>query len=521
MFFIIVLNPTPPKPDLCIAFPASLTYSGALLYQRSPPFIMIQPSKHPWSFSYSPLAGTLLALFIITGSSLQAFGEGFRIIDQSAAATGQGGAFAAQADDPSAVHFNPAAMTDLPGLQMTMGTLLVNGQIDFRPTSESAIAGDFGSTFANPPPSSFFATAKLRDLGVSSLGSLTLGLGINSPFGNLVEYPRSSTLAQVLTRAASPIIDIKPTMAFRVDPSLALGFGLDIYTFSGLFGEGHVELQHLAGPEFDAPPLSALGLASSGDNIELNGRDTAVGYNVSLLFTPLRNDHEQPLVNVAFVYRSQATLNLTGQFLNKSRGRVLGAQADLPLPQVVTAGLAVWPVRTTQREWKVELDLDYADWTSFDNLDIRLSNGVTLPNRRNWQDSYVFMVGTEYKWISPAQLPDWNVAVRGGYVFADSPVPERTFRPDVPDSNYHAYSLGIGLLCRSGGVFLGVLSCGNEGRHSLGVTALGFDVAYQGIFYQSRGIFNNTDSRINGVWDTTIHVVSLNLRVNFDVPRPS
>ena len=51
------------------------------------------------------------------------------------------------------------------------------------------------------------------------------------------------------------------------------------------------------------------------------------------------------------------------------------------------------------------------------------------------------------------------------------------------------------------------------------MTAIGFDVAYQGIFYQSRGIFNNVNPRVYGVWDTTIHVVSLNLRVNFDVSR--
>ena len=53
----------------------------------------------------------------------------------------------------------------------------------------------------------------------------------------------------------------------------------------------------------------------------------------------------------------------------------------------------------------------------------------------------------------------------------------------------------------------------------MGVAAIGFDVAYQGIFYQSRGIFQNIDPRINGTWDTTIHVWSLNLRMNFDVPR--
>ena len=369
---------------------------------------MIQQNAQPWSFWYARLAGTLLALCMATVSSLPAFAEGFRIIDQSAAATGQGGAFAAQADDPSAVHFNPAAMTDLPGLQLTMGTLLVNGDIDVMPASGTAVAGDFGGTFANPPPSSFFVTARLRDFGISSLDSLTLGLGVHAPFGNLIHYPPSSSLAPVLTKSAAPIIDIKPTVAVRVHPSLALGFGLDIYTFSGLFGEGHVELQQRLGLEFLSPPWNASGLGRPGDDIELNGRDTALGYNVSLLFTPLRNDHEQPLVNLAVVYRSQATLNLTGQFLNKSQGVALGAQADLPLPQVVTAGLAVWPIRNAQREWKVEMDLDYADWTSFDNVDVRLSNGVTLPIPRNWKDSYVFMAGTEYKWINPDPLPNWG-----------------------------------------------------------------------------------------------------------------
>ena len=473
---------------------------------------MIQQRTHHGPSLFALLLGALLALVLAAGSSLPAFGEGFRILDQSAAATAQGGAFAAQADDPSAVHFNPAAITDLPGLQMTAGTLLVNGNIEVRPSPVGpAIEGDFGSTFANPPPSSFFVTARLGDLGIPSFDSLTLGLGVYSAFGNLTNYPRDSSLAPVLTSSAAPILDITPTVAFRVHPLLALGAGLDIYTFSDLFGEGHVEVQQ-TGADLVSP------FVAPDDEIELNGRDTAVGYHVGLLFTPLRNEQEQPLVNFAFVFRSQATLNLTGQFLNKSRGFMLGAKADLNLPQVVTAGLAVWPIRDTQREWKVEIDLDYVDWTSFDHLDVTLSNDTVIPNPRNWQSSYVVMAGTEYKFVKPALLPSWDVAIRGGYVFADSPVPEQTFRPDVPGANSHSYSAGIGFLCQRGGVFLGVIPCGTS-QDGLGVTAIGFDVAYQGIFYQSRGIFNNDNPRVYGVWDTTIHVGSLNLRVNFDVPR--
>ena len=476
---------------------------------------MIQHSNHSHSSLFVSILGTLLALVTAACLSHPAFGEGFRILDQSASATAQGGAFAAQADDPSAVHFNPAAITDLPGLQMTVGTLLVNGAIDFRPSSGPAIEGDFGGTFANPPPSSLFVSAKLGDLGVPSFDSLTLGLGVYSPLGNVTSYPRTSHLAPVLTRATSPILDITPTVAFRVHPSLALGAGLDIYTFSAAFGKGHVEVQQTGAD------LARAGFPfAPDDDIELNGRDTALGYHAALLFTPVRNEREQPLVNVALVYRSRATLNLTGQFLNRSRGFVLGAKADLKLPQVVTAGLAVWPIRDTRREWKLEIDVDYADWIAFDHLDVTLSNGAVLPNPRNWQRSYVVMAGTEYKFISPALLPSWDVAIRGGYVFADSPVPERTFKPDVPDSNSHSYSAGIGFLCRRGGVFLGVIPCGT-GQDGPGVAAIGIDVAYQGIFYQSRGISNNQDPRVRGVWDTTIHVVSLNLRMNFDVLRSS
>src|SRR5438046_8719841 len=52
---------------------------------------------------------------------------GFRIVDQSASATGQASAFTAQADDASAVYYNPAGMTQLRRVQVSLGTLLIGG----------------------------------------------------------------------------------------------------------------------------------------------------------------------------------------------------------------------------------------------------------------------------------------------------------------------------------------------------------------------------------------------------------
>ena len=79
---------------------------------------------------------------ILFSSSL--FAEGFRILDHGAAATGQGAAFSAQADDPSALHYNPAGMTQLKGIQFSAGTLLIGGSIEFKSASGGKVDGDLG-----------------------------------------------------------------------------------------------------------------------------------------------------------------------------------------------------------------------------------------------------------------------------------------------------------------------------------------------------------------------------------------
>ena len=453
-------------------------------------------------------------LLTLIGLSPAAQGEAFRILDQSAAATGQGTAFAAQADEPSAIYFNPAAITQLPGIQVSMGTLLVGGTIDFIPTTGPMVGGNFGSAIANPPPSSLYMTANLGDLGFSSFQNTTVGIGVVSPFGTRTTYPKSSTLAQVLSASSAPLLNVKPTIAYRYTDEIALGFGLDIYTFSDIFGEGQIELQRVAGAD-----LVATGLASSGDQIELYGTGTELGFNVSVLLTPLRSDQGKPLINLAFVYRSQAALDVEGEFVNQSSGAALDAKATLNLPYILTTGVAVWPIRNAQRAWKVEFDFDYVDWTSLQHFDITLSNGLILPQPRHWLPAFVLMLGTEYALFNPDQFPHWEIAFRGGYVFSESPVPEPTFNPDVPDSNSHAISIGFGVLCTDRGLFLGFIRCGNDGTPFLGMTAIGIDLAYQAILYQTRGIAANNDPRVNGRWNTTIHVGALTLRTNFELTR--
>jgi long-chain fatty acid transport protein len=430
------------------------------------------------------------------------FADGFRVLDHGAAATGQGAAFSAQADNPSAVHYNPAGMTQLKGIQFSAGTLLIGGSLRFKSDLGPKVKGDLGGTVANPPPSTFFLTAHLPALGLTNFPNWTVGLGLTSPFALSVDYPDNSLIAPILTSAALPLIDIKPTIGYKVNDYIAIGWGLDIYTFADFLGEGHAELQQ------NAAPGNAFGIPA-GTGLEANGSDTALGFNASLLWTPWRNAQGQPRLNLGFVYRNGADLELDGDFL-AGGARLAGAKTTLELPDVYTWAIAGWPIRNAKREWKVEVDVDYADWTDFEDINLKLSNGATIPQRRNYGKAWVVMVGTEYTLLSPNLLPKWDVSFRGGYVRSETPVRSRTLDPSNPDADFNAFSVGLGFLCQSGGKFLGVLPC-----NGFGVQAIGIDLAYQVLLYETRNINNNQQPLLNGKWDTTLYVGALSLRVKF------
>jgi long-chain fatty acid transport protein len=449
-------------------------------------------------------------LLIATGPAI-VFAGAFRVFDHSASGTAQGGAFVAQADDPSAVYFNPAGMTQLSGFQTSAGTLLLGGSTRFTSISGASTSGDFGGAVAYPLPSNFYVTANLHGIGLSVLKNFSAGVGLISPFGVLYEYPNNGPFATAVTEQAVPLIDIKPTLAYRLNDLLSVGLGADIYTFASFLGEGRVltRFNSSGGP----------GLPPPGTPMEINGSDTAAGFNVSLLYTPLRNGEGRPLVNVGLVYRTQATLHLNGQFLANGL-RVAEASTTLVLPQIFTGGIAVWPIRDAAHEWKLELDIDYTGWRSVRNLDVHLSSGATIPFSQNWRNAYTVMVGTEYKWLKPAALQDWEVALRGGYWHSQTPIPDQAFLPTIPDSDQHAVSGGIGLLCKAPGRFLGLVACGvAEGAFFL-PKAIGLDVAYQAIFYEPRTVVGNQNpvaipGVVNGTYHTVLHVGSINLRINF------
>lgn len=441
-------------------------------------------------------------------------GASFRILDQGAAAAGQSNAFTAQADDPSAIYYNPAGMVQLRGVQAYFGTTLLGGSTSYKNSAGQSARGDFNGSVAYPPPSNIYITANLKDIGVATpiLSNMAVGIGLNFPFGTLYRWPSNGPFATATTGAALQLLNIKPTVAYKISDRLALGVGLDIYTFSSLIGEGQYEQRLLSsgGP----------GLPPAGTPLEINGKDTALGFNVSVMYTPLINADGKPLANIGVIYRSQATLHLGGEF-RAGGALVSDASTTLVLPQVLTGGIALWPVRDRNREWKLEMDVDYTGWKSIRNLDVHLSPTLgTIPFPQNYRSGYTIMVGTEHKWLHPEVLPNWEIALRGGYWHSQSPTPDSSFNPSVPDADNHSISVGLGFLCKGGGRFLGLFECGKSEKRLFMTQAIGLDLAYKALLYETRTISGNANpiavpGSVNGTYQTTYHVGSINLRVNF------
>jgi long-chain fatty acid transport protein len=428
-----------------------------------------------------------------------------RIQGQGTAASGMGNAFAAQADDPSALHYNPAGMTQLRGVQFMAGGLLSGGATNFTSPTGATATGDRNGSVAWPPPAHAYITANLKDIGMTALGDLTAGIGLTVPFGSLTRWPNDGPFRTATIYNALPLFDIKPTLAYKVTDNLSLGLGADIYTFSGLIGDGHAERQSIW--------PGGLGI-SAGAQVELFGNDTAAGFNASLLYTALRNGDGKPIANIGIVYRSQATMHLTGALLANG-AKVSDARATLVLPQIITGAIAIWPVRTNEREWKLELDVDHVGWKSFRNLDVSLANGTTIPQPLNWRNTYVVMVGTEYKWLTIETLPSWEIALRAGYTNQQSQMPDQTFDPGVPSTDVHIVGGGAGVLCQDGGSLLGLVKCGEFGIGSVKTKAIGLDLSYQASLYEERTIAGNRNPTVNGLYKTTLHTGGISVRMVF------
>ncbi|HLN91251.1 MAG TPA: OmpP1/FadL family transporter [Patescibacteria group bacterium] len=370
---------------------------------------------------------SVLLVLLFTAST--SFAAGFRIPEAGAKAMGMGFAFTAQADDPSAIYYNPAGLTQLKGNNLMVGATylgLDGGEF----TGTTPLTG--GATASESQKSLDFIIPNAYYTHTTSDGYIAYGVGIFTPFGLGQEYENKNTsiFRNQITLIDLQTVVVNPTIAFKINEYLSVGAGIDY-----MWGKAKLEKTPVA------PGAGNLYNSTLESDWGLDG--DAWGYNFGILLKPTEN------FRIGANYRSPFTLKIKDADVNISNTNPAYASGTLGATPASTKGSATVAMPATFAlgaaytigKLTVEADADWTFWSSFQSLPITIQDQVPTLFSTNapkqWQDVVAFRIGAEYRVTAPLSL-------RAGFVYDPTPVPASTMGPELPDSNKLDYTVGAG-----------------------------------------------------------------------------
>jgi len=410
-----------------------------------------------------PILIRCLALAAFPCLASVSHGYGFRIADQNAEATARGDAFAATADNPSAIYYNPAGIAELDGTRALMGgyAITLKADVELSAPGNNTKFSTINTDLQTVP--TFFATWKPKDSPVA------LGLGVYAPFGFAVEYDDNTPIRSRAIKASILHITLSPVVAWKMTDTLSIAAGPTI-------SYGKTELKQ--------------GIANLTDTFKFKGDGVAYGFTAGVMWNPHRMHH------FGLTYRSASKIEYTGHTTVRvdpfSVATPIGAvkvpgvatredaDAEIQLPQNIVFGYSFRPTD----DWNIEFNIDWTDWESLDTVYIHQQHSASAPVPFNWRSSFLYEVGVTKKF-------DNRFLASVGYVYSEKSVPNESFSPAIPDSDRHIFSAGVGQRYDQFNWFL----------------------AYQYTYGPKRTIVQNTVA--DGDYRFNSHAVTLSLGYNF------
>ncbi|MDD5141369.1 MAG: outer membrane protein transport protein [Verrucomicrobiales bacterium] len=406
----------------------------------------------------------LVALALFTATAM--YGEGFRNPPPGAFNLGRAGGRIAQVDDSSAVQQNPANLVDLTNIQAQLSPTVVYISADFRSSS-----GQSAST-ENPwklLPNFFISMPLAND-------RFAVGLGVTVPYGLGNEWNKNSSAftqpTGILTYQAPyysklTTINFNPSFAMKLGDKISVGVGLDVMW------------SDLEFKQFLSPFIPNLQAHVEGDG---------VGFGGNLGITWRATERQR----FAVTYRSPITIdyNGTAQFENYPGNPSASFNSQITFPTIVSVGYG-FQVSDTVR---LESDFEWIQFSQFDTLPINIgsnpaNNPLGVPSQKipeNWRDTFTAGFGGDWQFAE-------NWVARAGYQFYQSPVPNSTFSPTIPDADQNVITFGLGW---------------KNGHSSL-------EFAYGLDFYNERNITNDQNPAFNGRYTFNVHLFSFAYRYSF------
>jgi len=408
----------------------------------------------------------LLAMMISGALTLKASANGFRLPDQDAFATARGEAFVATADNPSAIYYNPAGITQLEGNDLRGGLYGIYLDSSFSPPSSSP---NHGHTYDNQD--NYAVVPQIFYTYTPTNVPLSFGLGVYAPFGGKSSWPQDTGFRSVSLSGSLTYVTINPVVAVKLPFNFSIGGGVMV-NYANMNWDQGLSIHQLPSTNF----------------FHFTGNGWSVGYNLGLLWQP------QEKVFIGTSFRSSATVSLDGQTSVERQPNIpetqQSAQTDFQFPLTVVFGLSYRPTP----KWNIEFDADYTDWSSFGSSTVHQATPPPdFPSdaylKLYWQPSWMYEFGVTRYFDS-----GWHASA--GFVYNENSVPNRYYNPIVADMDRYFLSAGAGY----------------KGEHFT------FDIAYQFGYGPTHTVTGSQPASIppvstgqtpNGNYDFISHAVSV------------
>lgn len=354
-----------------------------------------------------------IALCALAGGANAA---GFYIQEQSV--RGLGSAFSGSAtnlEDASTIYFNPAGMTKLDGFQTQAGVNViipdskVSDRGSVKPFAASSVGGKSDNPYEPTPVPNGFASYQFND-------NIWAGIGVTAPFGLASEYDKGWFGRFDSTKTELKVIDVQPTVAYKVNDMLSVGAGVNIQKASA-----------------DLQSAALVGLGVEGTST-LKGYDYGFGYTVGLQFKPLDT------TTFGLNYKSSVHHELDGRItVTTPTGAVFqpgvlstDGKAKLTTPDIASFGVS----HKVNDKLTLQGQATWFGWNNFDNITaVRDSGAVASRVDQNYQTTWAFAVGAEY-----AATDKWTL--RTGVQFDETPTTDEFRTSRTPDGDRTWLSLG-------------------------------------------------------------------------------
>ncbi|MCI3943699.1 putative outer membrane protein P1 [Pseudomonas syringae] len=332
---------------------------------------------------------------------------------------------ASMAADASTVYGNPAGMARLEGRQITAGVTFIDASTDISHAAGRSQGSNDGDMVPfSSVPFGFF-TRKLDE-------HWAFGLGLYAPFGLSTDYENGFQGRLFASKSDLKVVTIQPTLSYAFNDRLSIGVGP---TFNRIAGTLESDI--------------TLNPAIADTRVKVSGDDTAVGFNIGVLF------NATDTTRVGLTYHSKVDYKL-GCHTQVSTGAGTPPQLlasnryDCTLKVATPESYDLSVTQELNDAWTLYASATRTGWSSMQDLNLRnqpvsaaqggsLASALTgsIQEGLNWHDTWAYAIGTAYRL-------DQQWALRAGVLFDQSPTSNTNRSPRTPTGDRKVFSVGAG-----------------------------------------------------------------------------